>query len=91
MNGGKAIKPFDWSKCTAFGKNGQRENRGLTKLRDGCKFQGEWLSNMKDGRGIQIWPNGSKYEGLFRQGRLNGYGRMIHAEGDIYEGEWVND
>ena len=22
MNGGKAIKPFDWSKCTAFGKNG---------------------------------------------------------------------
>ncbi|TNV83491.1 hypothetical protein FGO68_gene3019 [Halteria grandinella] len=71
----------------------QRENRQLTQLENGARYQGEWNSNLnvREGQGYQVWPDGSLYEGWWKDDKANGKGRLIHADGDIYDGYWKDD
>lgn len=69
--------------------SGRRERR-LYVFPTGARYDGEWLSGMRDGMGKQTWTDGTEYVGQWRRGRAGGYGYIRHADGDTYSGEWVN-
>ncbi|XP_034338259.2 MORN repeat-containing protein 1 isoform X5 [Magallana gigas] len=58
--------------------------------RNGDRYEGMWVNDMREGRGILYSNDGSVYEGNFQGDSFSGRGVMHHISGLIYDGLWVN-
>jgi hypothetical protein len=68
-----------------------RAGRGVSRLRGGDEYEGDWLDNQRHGRGTLRLAGGGSYEGGFEKGRRAGQGLALHADGSSYEGQWTDD
>jgi len=69
------------SDLTSFVKK-ERIFKPETILKDGSKYTGEWVGNMRDGRGTMKWADGSSYCGTWEDDMANGHGKFIYSNGD---------
>ncbi|XP_062611375.1 MORN repeat-containing protein 1-like isoform X3 [Saccostrea cucullata] len=58
--------------------------------RNGDRYEGLWVNDIREGRGILYTIDGSVYEGDFKSDAFNGRGKMHHSSGLIYDGQWIN-
>ncbi len=90
----KRLPLFD-SASTYYIDGVKRINVGLVKLKNGAKYEGEWiLKNDKyimDGHGVCLWPSGERYNGYWKNHKRNGRGKYMYPNGDVYEGEFKDD
>lgn len=64
------------------------EERKEVELPSGCKYKGQWLSNVQSGIGVLMSPDGTEYRGDFADGKATGCGRLTLPNGECYEGEF---
>ncbi len=69
--------------------NGKRHGNGTLFIKDGGKYDGEWIDNLYDGTGTLILPNGDIYVGTFSKGFIHGNGKMFYSDGSYYKGDYV--
>nr|XP_022338314.1 MORN repeat-containing protein 1-like isoform X4 [Crassostrea virginica] len=62
----------------------------LDGCRDGDRYEGMWMNDMREGKGILYGSDGSVYEGNFKGDSFNGKGLMHHISGLVYDGLWIN-
>ena len=53
-----------------------------------CRYDGEFVADMKDGFGILVYANGERYEGQWKGNFAHGTGTLTYVDGDKYIGEW---
>ena len=69
---------------------------GVTNIKDGDVYEGDWINNLPNGKGKFYWPNGTVYEGDWVNNNRSGYGEIYYAKTDekgrkSYKGKWFND
>ncbi|KAJ4979566.1 hypothetical protein NE237_010346 [Protea cynaroides] len=64
------------------------EGSGKYVWSDGCVYDGEWRSGMRNGRGKIQCPSGAFYEGEFSGGYIHGRGTYIRPDNGVYKGRW---
>uniref|UniRef100_A0A672N2A4 Uncharacterized protein n=1 Tax=Sinocyclocheilus grahami TaxID=75366 RepID=A0A672N2A4_SINGR len=68
----------------------KRNGHGIQEWPDGCKYEGDFVNNLKHGIGMYSWPDGSKYTGKFYLNRKEGYGvQTICPSPGVYAGNWT--
>ena len=71
---------------------GYRHGRGDMSYKNGCKYIGQFVNDMRHGQGKCMYPNNlGYYTGQWYKNVKSGVGSMTYANGDIYVGEWSND
>lgn len=68
----------------------RKEGKGKVVYKNGCWYQGDWLSDQFHGQGTMVWSDGTKYTGDWQNGMRHGNGKYETALG-FFEGEWKND
>ena len=61
-------------------------------MRDGSRYEGEFVDGEITGQGTRVYADGTVYQGQFRQGEKQGYGEIQYARGnkdEWYKGEWA--
>eukprot|EP00457_Paulinella_chromatophora_P010457 gb/GEZN01010561.1/.p1 GENE.gb/GEZN01010561.1/~~gb/GEZN01010561.1/.p1 ORF type:complete len:224 (-),score=46.63 gb/GEZN01010561.1/:394-1065(-) len=81
-------------------KENQREGKGVYTSKEGHRYEGGWLADMRHGYGSQKFvARGSTrkeakwtgtYEGNWFENRKHGKGVFTYENGDKYEGDWRN-
>ena len=65
---------------------------GIYLHKNGSKYSGNWLNDLKSGNGCEIWNfGGGTYQGEFLLGRKNGKGKLTFGDGSYYIGHFYND
>ena len=68
---------------------------GTYFYKNGDKYEGGWLDNLRSGQGMLLLAVGDKYRvrynGQWKEGLMWGFGVMYEENGDRYEGDFVND
>ena len=59
--------------------------------KNGDKYSGDLLNDLKHGKGTMIYENDDVYEGDWDDDKKSGNGTMTYANGDVYEGDWDDD
>lgn len=57
----------------------------------GEKYEGNWMSNMRNGQGTNYFIDGEKYTGEWKSDRRYGYGTNYYVDGTTKAGLWEND
>ena len=58
-------------------------------MKDGSRYEGEFVDGEITGRGERTYPDGSLYNGAFKLGEKHGYGEVTYVRtGEWYKGEW---
>lgn len=59
-------------------------------MRDGSRYEGEFVEGEITGKGERVYADGTIYKGEFLQGEKHGYGEVKYAKGreDWYKGMW---
>jgi hypothetical protein len=71
---------------------GYRHGHGNMSYKNGCKYTGQFVNDMRHGQGKCVYPNNlGLYTGQWYKNSKTGVGSMTYANGDIYDGEWSND
>ena len=61
-------------------------------FKQGSKYEGDKLNDMRDGRGKFYYQDGGLYDGEWRENKMSGHGKLFYQSGKIaYDGEWSND
>ncbi|XP_073699724.1 ankyrin repeat and MYND domain-containing protein 1-like [Garra rufa] len=66
----------------------KRNGQGIQEWPDGCKYEGEFVNNLKHGTGIFTWPNGEFYTGSFFRDYRHGKGMYSWPDGSKYTGKF---
>ncbi|XP_050950219.1 ankyrin repeat and MYND domain-containing protein 1 [Labeo rohita] len=66
----------------------KRNGRGIQEWPDGCKYEGEFVNNLKHGTGVFTWPNGEFYKGSFFKDYRHGKGMYSWPDGSKYTGKF---
>ena len=53
-----------------------------------CKYEGQWMKDIKQGKGICYFSDKSIYEGSLINSLFHGLGKFTWPNNDIYIGEW---
>uniref|UniRef100_A0A673NIK6 Ankyrin repeat and MYND domain containing 1 n=1 Tax=Sinocyclocheilus rhinocerous TaxID=307959 RepID=A0A673NIK6_9TELE len=64
----------------------KRNVHGIQEWQDGCKYEGEFVNNLKHGTGVFIWPNGEVCS-VFKDYR-HGKGLYSWPDGSKYTGKF---
>lgn len=71
---------------------GYRHGHGNMSFRNGCKYIGQFVNDMRHGQGKCMYPqNLGYYTGQWYKNIKSGVGSMTYVNGDMYVGEWFND
>ena len=58
-------------------------------IKNGDKYDGEWLNNQMHGQGRYVWKNNARvYEGSFENGLKHGEGVLTWKSGYQFIGTW---
>jgi hypothetical protein len=60
--------------------------RGVLSLKNGDKYDGEFVDGLYDGYGKYFWSDGRWYEGLWKQGKID-KGTIFFPDGKFAEVE----
>jgi hypothetical protein len=52
-----------------------------------CRYNGDFVNNMKNGVGEQTYPDGECYRGDFVDDDRHGRGEVFYPNGDIFRGK----
>jgi hypothetical protein len=55
--------------------------QGLLLWRDGKKYEGNFVNDMRDGMGLFQWGDGRIYDGPWKEGKQHGVGKFTNKEG----------
>jgi len=69
----------------------QKEGYGVHYSRDGCKYEGYFVNDLKHGPGRFLHIDGYYYEGYSQFGNSNGFGKYQNLDGNTYIGNWKDD
>ena len=70
--------------------NNNLNGRGILTLKNGSKYNGNFIKNKFTGKGYYIDQDGIYYEGNFENGILNGNGKQKLLNGCSFEGNFIN-
>ncbi|XP_048019884.1 ankyrin repeat and MYND domain-containing protein 1 isoform X1 [Megalobrama amblycephala] len=73
-----------WGRDIACKRNGH----GIQEWTDGCKYEGEFVNNLKHGTGVFTWANGEFYKGSFFKDYRHGKGMYSWPNGSKYTGNF---
>uniref|UniRef100_A0A673I151 Ankyrin repeat and MYND domain containing 1 n=1 Tax=Sinocyclocheilus rhinocerous TaxID=307959 RepID=A0A673I151_9TELE len=65
-----------------------RNGHGIQEWPDGCKYEGDFVNNLKHGIGVFTWPNGEFYKGSFFKDYRHGKGMYSWPDGSKYTGKF---
>ncbi|XP_067271861.1 ankyrin repeat and MYND domain-containing protein 1 [Pseudorasbora parva] len=65
-----------------------RNGYGIQEWSDGCKYEGEFVNNLKHGTGVFTWANGEFYKGSFFKDYRHGKGMYSWPDGSKYTGNF---
>lgn len=66
----------------------KRNGHGIQEWPDGCKYEGEFINNLKHGDGVFTWTNGESYKGSFFKDYRHGKGTYSWPDGSKYTGKF---
>ncbi|XP_043079860.1 ankyrin repeat and MYND domain-containing protein 1 [Puntigrus tetrazona] len=66
----------------------KRNGHGIQEWPDGCKYEGDFVNNLKHGTGVFTWPNGEFYKGSFFKDHRHGKGMYSWPDGSKYTGKF---
>ena len=69
--------------------NNNLNGRGILTLKDGTKYNGNFINNNFIGKGILIDKEGNYFKGNFKNGNLEGKGILKTLNGISYEGNFI--
>ena len=69
--------------------NNNLNGRGILTLKDGTKYNGNFINNIFIGNGILIDKEGTLFKGNFKNGKLEGKGILKTLNGISYEGNFI--
>ena len=78
-------------------RSGRKHGKGVKSWRSpGDRYEGYFVSDLKEGTGAYTWGRGSpsageRYSGGFLADKRHGYGVYEWPKGDRYAGAWEND
>lgn len=65
--------------------------RGTLFMKNGGRYEGEFVDGDLHGKGVYLYANGNKYVGNFSNGKKHGIGHYTWARGETYEGDFEDD
>ncbi|XP_059399804.1 ankyrin repeat and MYND domain-containing protein 1-like [Carassius carassius] len=66
----------------------KRNGHDIQEWPDGCKYEGEFVNNLKHGTGVFTWPSGEFYKGSFFKDYRHGKGLYSWPDGSKYTGKF---
>lgn len=73
-----------------FNEKYEKSGKGIEVAKDGAKYIGGFINNMRDGLGRLITAEGSSYEGEFCKGAFHGNGKFCYDK-FTYEGRFADN
>ena len=67
-----------------------KNGKGVELKKNGDKFVGSWLNDIKHGEFKVTYANEDTYVGPYFEGQMNG-GVFTRKNGDTYKGEWLDE
>ena len=71
-------------------KGGVAEGFGLFIEAKGSRYEGDFVSFVKQGKGTEKFQSGDLYTGQYNKGRFDGFGEYYWADGSFYKGFFKN-
>ncbi len=88
----------EWNRISYDGewKEGKITGKGTFIWKNGEKYVGEWLNNLRHGHGVETYPendsiNRISYDGEWKGDMRSGQGTLTWKSGEKYIGKWLND
>ena len=64
-------------------------------MKDGSRYEGDFLNGEMTGKGRRTWEDGTEYSGEFVGGEKEGFGEIKYGKRNIkehsYKGNWVGN
>ncbi len=77
-------------------EEGKFSGNGTFIWKDGEKYAGEYLNDLRHGRGVETYPDNDafsrvSYDGRWKEGKQSGVGKLVWKNGERYVGEFQDD
>lgn len=72
-------------------KMDKKNGKGSYLYKDGTKYVGHFVNELKEGDAEVSYCDGSCFKGQFKNSKKNGKGKFVYSNGDSYEGEFVDN